>query len=188
MTSEIAHDFGATDTSWSFEVWNSGTPGSTLAYQVAWVFFLAPYAILAQPVHTAILSDLAREADEPSAFARSLRWALDNIVLLQNRGNQVSVLGQVNRPGRFPLETVNIRLSEMIAIAGGISQTGADVAILTGVEIKGATRWVHFMGFSLQPSEFLKPAFAISRAVKESHSSITSNPKLHCANRHAVCG
>ena len=28
-----------------------------------------------------------------------------NIVLLQNRGNQVSVLGQVNRPGRFPLET-----------------------------------------------------------------------------------
>lgn len=30
-----------------------------------------------------------------------------NIVLLQNRGNQVSVLGQVNHPGRFPLETVN---------------------------------------------------------------------------------
>ncbi len=56
--------------------------GGTVAYQVAFVFFLAPYAILAQPVHTAILSDLAREADEPSAFARSLRWALDNIVLL----------------------------------------------------------------------------------------------------------
>ena len=56
-----------------------------------------------------------------------------NIVLLQNRGNQVSVLGQVNRTGRFPLETVNIRLSEMIAIAGGIAATGADVAILTGV-------------------------------------------------------
>ncbi len=56
-----------------------------------------------------------------------------NIVLLQNRGNQVSVLGQVNRPGRFPLETFNIRVSEMLAIAGGIAATGADVAILTGV-------------------------------------------------------
>jgi putative peptidoglycan lipid II flippase len=56
--------------------------GGTVAYQVAFVFFLAPYAILAQPVHTAILSDLARESADPSAFARSLRWALDNIVLL----------------------------------------------------------------------------------------------------------
>lgn len=69
-----------------------------------------------------------------------------NILLLQNRGNQVSVLGQVNRPGRYPLETFNTRLSEMVAIAGGIAggitstaagsgtvAAGADVAILTGV-------------------------------------------------------
>lgn len=56
-----------------------------------------------------------------------------NIVLLLNRGNQVSVLGQVNRPGRFPLETFNTRVSEMLAIAGGVATTGADVAILTGL-------------------------------------------------------
>lgn len=55
-----------------------------------------------------------------------------NIVLLQNRGNQVSVLGQVGRSGRFALETFTTRLSEMIAIAGGISATGADTAIITG--------------------------------------------------------
>lgn len=55
-----------------------------------------------------------------------------NIVLLQNRGNQVSVLGQVGRPGRFALETFSTRLSEMIAIAGGISAAGADTAIVTG--------------------------------------------------------
>ena len=55
-----------------------------------------------------------------------------NIVLLQNRGNQVSVLGAVNRPGRFPLETFNTRLSEMMAMAGGIASTGADIVILTG--------------------------------------------------------
>lgn len=56
-----------------------------------------------------------------------------NIALLQIRGNQVSVLGAVNRPGRFPLETLSTRLSEMIAIAGGIAPSGADVAILTGM-------------------------------------------------------
>jgi len=57
-----------------------------------------------------------------------------NIVLGQIRGYQVAVLGQVNRPGRFPLETTNIRVSEMIAIAGGITAaTGADVAVLTGM-------------------------------------------------------
>jgi cell division protein FtsW len=37
-------------------------------------------------------------------------------------------------------------------------------AILFGVEVKGATRWVHILGFSLQPSEFLKPAFAVTSA------------------------
>ena len=56
-----------------------------------------------------------------------------NIVLLQNRGNQVSVLGAVGRPGRYPLETVDIRLSEMIAIAGGIAPTGGDFIIITGL-------------------------------------------------------
>ena len=55
-----------------------------------------------------------------------------SIVPLQIRSHQVSVLGQVNRPGRFPLETFNTRLSEMLAIAGGISPTGGDIVILTG--------------------------------------------------------
>jgi polysaccharide export outer membrane protein len=55
-----------------------------------------------------------------------------NIQLLRNLGNQVSVLGQVGRPGRFPLETFTTRLSEMLAIAGGISGSGADNAIVTG--------------------------------------------------------
>ena len=55
-----------------------------------------------------------------------------NIILLQNRGNQVSVLGAVGRAGRFPLETFDIRVSEMLAIAGGIAPSGADSIILTG--------------------------------------------------------
>jgi polysaccharide biosynthesis/export protein len=55
-----------------------------------------------------------------------------NIVLLQVRGNQVSVLGQVNKPGRFPLETFNVRVSDMLAAAGGITPTGDDVLVVTG--------------------------------------------------------
>ena len=56
-----------------------------------------------------------------------------NIALIQIRGNQVSVLGQVARPGRFPLETVNTRLSDMLASAGGATPGGDDIAIVTGV-------------------------------------------------------
>ena len=33
-----------------------------------------------------------------------------------------------------------------------------------GMEIKGAQRWVHLPGFSLQPSEFAKPAFIVVAA------------------------
>lgn len=55
-----------------------------------------------------------------------------NVLLVKNLGNQVSVLGQVSRPGRYPLETFSTRLSEMLAIAGGISSTGDDVVIVTG--------------------------------------------------------
>jgi polysaccharide export outer membrane protein len=54
------------------------------------------------------------------------------ILLLQTRSSQVSVLGLVNRAGRYPLDTVNTRVSEMIAIAGGVAPAGGDVAILTG--------------------------------------------------------
>ncbi|MCB8746905.1 polysaccharide export protein EpsE [Rhodoferax sp. U2-2l] len=55
------------------------------------------------------------------------------ILLTQIRGNQVAVLGQVNRPGRFPLETANTRVSDMLANAGGATATGDDVAIISGM-------------------------------------------------------
>ena len=50
--------------------------------------------------------------------------------VLQFRSQQASVLGNVNRPGRYPLETTGMRLSEVLAMAGGIAQTGADTVIL----------------------------------------------------------
>ena len=54
------------------------------------------------------------------------------MILMQVRGNRVSVLGHVNRPGRFPLETLNTRLADVLAMAGGINPAGSDVVIVTG--------------------------------------------------------
>lgn len=36
--------------------------------------------------------------------------------------------------------------------------------LVFGADIKGATRWIYLFGFSLQPSEFIKPAFAVTAA------------------------
>ena len=58
--------------------------GGVVAYQFAFVLFLAPYAIIAHPVQTAILPELTLDAhrDDNAAFARSVRWALDSMSLL----------------------------------------------------------------------------------------------------------
>jgi putative peptidoglycan lipid II flippase len=62
----------------------NGAAGGVVAYQVAFTFFLAPYAILAQPIHTAILPEMSRDAasGDVDAFARSIRWALDRMAWL----------------------------------------------------------------------------------------------------------
>ena len=54
------------------------------------------------------------------------------VLVMQVRGNQVSVLGQVNRPGRYPLEVADSRLTDVLAAAGGIAAGGADVITLVG--------------------------------------------------------
>lgn len=51
---------------------------------------------------------------------------------LQVRSSQMSILGQVSKPGRYPIETVGSRVSEMIAAAGGVLPGGADVVTLVG--------------------------------------------------------
>lgn len=55
-----------------------------------------------------------------------------SVLVSQVRGNQVSVLGQVGRPGRYPIETGELRLTDLLATAGGISATGSDVVTVVG--------------------------------------------------------
>jgi polysaccharide export outer membrane protein len=50
----------------------------------------------------------------------------------QIRSSQISILGQVTKPGRFPIEIVGSRVSEMIAAAGGVVPGGADIVTLVG--------------------------------------------------------
>lgn len=54
------------------------------------------------------------------------------VTLLQVRGNQVSVLGMVNRPGRYPLETGDVRLTDLLATAGGVALGGAELLTVVG--------------------------------------------------------
>jgi len=46
--------------------------------------------------------------------------------IAQFRSLQVSVLGQVTRPGKYPLEQSLNRVSEIVALAGGVTAAGAD--------------------------------------------------------------
>lgn len=55
-----------------------------------------------------------------------------------------------------------VRRLAAIGFLVGLLLTGA--TLFMGSEIKGATRWISIAGFSLQPSEFLKPCFAVVTA------------------------
>ena len=50
----------------------------------------------------------------------------------QIRSSQISILGQVGKPGRFPIELVGSKVSEMIAAAGGVLPGGSDIVTLVG--------------------------------------------------------
>ena len=54
-----------------------------------------------------------------------------SVNLVQVRSRQVSVLGQVARPGRYPLDDTSARLTDILALAGGVSPTGDDNVSVT---------------------------------------------------------
>jgi len=46
--------------------------------------------------------------------------------VIRVRSRQVSVLGQVARPGRYPLDDTSSNLTDILALAGGVNPTGDD--------------------------------------------------------------
>jgi polysaccharide export outer membrane protein len=63
---------------------------------------------------------------------RILKQPQVSILVTQVRGSQASVLGHVIKPGRYPLELTRTRLSDLMALAGGIASDGGDVLTVTG--------------------------------------------------------
>jgi polysaccharide export outer membrane protein len=56
-----------------------------------------------------------------------------SLLLLTPAANQVSVLGMVNKPGRYPIIASSNKLSEVMAAAGGIiTGSGSDIVVVSG--------------------------------------------------------
>jgi polysaccharide export outer membrane protein len=75
-----------------------------------------------------------------------------NVALTTLRSRQVSVLGMVARPGRYPLDETSSQLADVIAAAGGVLPTGSESVTVTrgGKEQKVALLG---KGFALQGGE-----------------------------------
>lgn len=116
------------------------------------------------------------------------RWTLSALAglmilgILLSMAASPSVADRLNLGGFFFVKRHIIMVLPSIAVLFGVSLmsprdvrrlavilyfTGALLMILTllsGAEIKGARRWVNIGSFSLQASEFVKPAFAVVAA------------------------
>lgn len=57
------------------------------------------------------------------------------------------------------LDTRQVRRLALVMLAGSLVLMVA--ALYFGVEIKGSRRWIHIAGISVQPSEYMKPAFVV---------------------------
>lgn len=60
------------------------------------------------------------------------------------------------------LDPRNIRRLALLGCAGALLLTAGTMVV--GAEIKGARRWISLPGMTIQPSEFLKPCFAVVAA------------------------
>jgi len=63
-----------------------------------------------------------------------------NIVLAAMRSQQISVVGEVSRPGRFPMDT-RTTILDALAQAGGISPLGAERAFILRRSMDGVERF-----------------------------------------------
>jgi len=66
---------------------------------------------------------------------RSGRYVVNpevTVSMMQVNSRQVSVLGSVMKPGRYPLDSTTTHLTDFIALAGGVGPTGSDeVTVIT---------------------------------------------------------
>jgi cell division protein FtsW len=116
------------------------------------------------------------------------RWLLVTVLLLIGSGILLTLAASPAVAERLGLESFHFAKRQLVYMVAGLGllvgvsllsgqgvkrlAVGLFLAGLAGVlatlfygpEIKGATRWLHVAGFSIQPSEFLKPAFIVVSA------------------------
>jgi len=87
-----------------------------------------PYPLLGQ-VKIGGLSTSAAGGRIADALKRGgyLKNPQVTVAVTANRSRQVSVLGHVARPGRYALDDTTSRLTDVLALAGGIAPTGDDI-------------------------------------------------------------
>jgi polysaccharide biosynthesis/export protein len=59
------------------------------------------------------------------------------MAVINFRSQQVSILGNVGKPGRYPLEVKGMRLTDLLANAGGVTSAGSDSLIHTRRDSNG---------------------------------------------------
>lgn len=88
-----------------------------------------------------LIGEIALAGDTPedagariAARLKQGRFLVDpqvSVSLVEVRSRQVSVLGYVARPGRYALEDANAKLTDILALAGGITESGDNTVIAT---------------------------------------------------------
>jgi polysaccharide export outer membrane protein len=93
------------------------------------------------PVQVGGLSVVQAERKIGNALEKGgyLKKAQVNLLITTLTNNQVSVIGQVNRPGRYPVEGKR-KVLDLLALAGGISGDGGDTIDLVRTRNGKTTR------------------------------------------------
>jgi polysaccharide export outer membrane protein len=78
------------------------------------------------------ISQAEKRLAEGLLAGKFLKQPQVSILVTSLRGSQASVLGNAVRPGRYSLELTNTRLSDLMALAGGVAPDGSDMLTVVG--------------------------------------------------------
>jgi putative peptidoglycan lipid II flippase len=161
-------------------VLGAGVEGGVVGYRVAFLLFLAPYGILAQPIHTTVQPELADDASggDLEGFGHALRWSLAS-------------LGIVVVPVAALM--VALALPAMQVAAFGNADSGADLmaagvaGLALGLPAYGAFRLLAAAWYALDDSR--TPALAaVGSAVAGVVLMVVLTPLTHGSARIFALG
>lgn len=78
------------------------------------------------------ISEAERTIADGLLSGKFLKQPQVSILVTTLRGSQASVLGNAVRPGRYTLELASTRLSDLMALAGGVAPDGSDILTVVG--------------------------------------------------------